>query len=140
MYKTIMLVVEGAPQEAEATDAAEQLARHGSPSSKVHLVARTAPPHVIDAPPVMVSEFVQWRAWLEAHVEEVSARLRSSGIDASSQAVRGSRHLLLDLAKEIRADIVVVGTGGHALMECGLRGCTACFLAKRASCSVLVVR
>jgi nucleotide-binding universal stress UspA family protein len=80
---------------------------------------------------------------LEAKIRAQVDQLREEGIDATFQLVSGAAghtaHLVADVAREARADVIVVGTRGHAPVAGLLLGSVTQRLLHIAPCPVLAV-
>ena len=80
---------------------------------------------------------------LETKIESQVKELRSEGIDASLQLVTGvstqAAHMIADAAREVGADVTVVGTRGHGPVAGVLVGSVTQRLLHVAPCPVLAV-
>lgn len=80
---------------------------------------------------------------LEAKIRAQVDQLREEGIDATFQLVSGAAgntaHLVVDAAREVKADVIVVGTRGHAPVAGLLLGSVTQRLLHISPCPVLAV-
>ena len=77
----------------------------------------------------------------EEHVREATSALSALGSKVRGRAVDGDpREVLVDVAQEEGADLVVVGSRGRTGLARLLLGSVASHVALHAPCSVLVVR
>ena len=80
---------------------------------------------------------------LELKIRGQVAELRGSGINASfrviSSAAAGTAHMVADVAREVGADVIVVGTRGHAPVTGLLLGSVTQRLLHIAPCPVLAI-
>jgi nucleotide-binding universal stress UspA family protein len=80
---------------------------------------------------------------LEAKIHRQVEELRAEGLDASEQVITaagaGSAHVIADAARESGADLIVVGTRGHAPVAGLLVGSVTQRLLHVAPCPVLVI-
>jgi len=142
-FKTILVAIDGSPESAAGLEKAiRQAALEGA--AKLHLVGVLEPPFldVAEAGPLeIVKEYQSQEAYLTHHLERARERLRAAGFETDPELHRGSaKATIVDRAKALGADLIVIGGPCHGLWECGLRGCTACWVVRYAPCSVLVVR
>jgi universal stress protein A len=74
-------------------------------------------------------------------VERIAAELRGAGFAAQSKVRIGDvADTILDQAAEWGADLIVVGSHGHRSIHDFLLGSVAESVARRAECSVAIVR
>ncbi len=144
-FKTILVAIDGSPESAAGLEKAIRLAAFEG-AARLQVVAVLEPPFpligVADAGPLEVAkEYQSQDAYLTHHLERAKERLRAAGFETQPELHRGSaKATIVDRAKAIGADLIVIGGPCHGLWECGLRGCTACWVVRYAPCSVLVVR
>lgn len=130
----------GEPSRPVLQAAAGEVARCGGQVTAVHIVAPVPVMPVMDVPeslPVSTEELVT------SAQGELDRAVRDSGLPATT-AVRvemgspGSR--LLELARELAADLIIVGTHGRSGPKRVLLGSVAEEVLRDAPCNVLVVR
>lgn len=141
-FNKILVAINGSPQSAAGLEKAIQLA--APTTTEIHLVAALEPPLITDAGPVeLVKEYQGLETYLTHHLGKARERLESAGfrMRRPPELCRGSAKAnIVQHAKDLGVDLVVLGGPAHGLWECGLRGCTACWVVKYSPCSVLVVR
>ncbi len=70
----------------------------------------------------------------------ISARMRGNGVDAQAILLKGeAAELILEKAKDLNVDIIMMGSHGHGLLRKILVGSVAEAVLRKASCSVLIV-
>ena len=107
----------------------------------VHIVQ----PIAVSAPPQMAPGYAPELAAqakdAEKLVERMAQKLRDAGFRAEAQVARGEvREGIVDMAKEWRADLIVMGSRGRTGVSRLLLGSVAEFVARHAPCSVEIVR
>jgi nucleotide-binding universal stress UspA family protein len=81
------------------------------------------------------------RTELEAQLAELAAPLESRGLAVERQVVTGrAATVIVDTARELGADLVVLGSRGHGPIATMLLGSVSAEVAERAECSVLIAR
>lgn len=76
-----------------------------------------------------------------AQVEEAKRRLASAGLAVSGRVVRSdARAAIVEVARDERADLVVVGSHGRSGLKRVLLGSVAEYVVTHAPCDVLVVK
>jgi nucleotide-binding universal stress UspA family protein len=74
-------------------------------------------------------------------LERASSQLAQAGASVQPVLRHGSaKEAFVKLTRELGPELVVLGAPRHGLWECGLRGCTACWVTKHVPCTVVVVR
>ena len=118
---------------AEATEVAK---RDGAGIVLVHVVERIAAKG--DMAPLRADE-----PEIKARIEKQAADLRDAGVDADvryeSIVLGGPARSIADVADEIGADLIVVGTRGHSALAGVILGSVTQKLLHLASCPVLCV-
>lgn len=113
------------------------------------LVVQVVEPPVFSAPPQMARGYAPEMAermkqkLQEAadSVKQATESLRKAGFKADSRVVENEvRTGILDAAATWNADVIVLGSHGEKGLKKFLLGSVAEFIARHASCSVLVVR
>jgi nucleotide-binding universal stress UspA family protein len=74
-------------------------------------------------------------------VTETERELAAAGFDATGRIENGDpRLVLVETARSERADLVVVGSHGHARLGRRVMGSVASYVVAHAPCNVMVVR
>lgn len=142
----VLLAVDGSRFSGAAADA---VARHLRPEGTEVLVLQVIEPRVFSVPPQMASgyepeqeEFLKGEfRRAEQCVAESAELLRDAGFNATTRVVEGeTRMVILDVAAEYGADLIVLGSHGRKGLERLLLGSVADAVSRSASCSVWVVR
>lgn len=138
----ILFATDGSEYAAHAAGVLAQL----TPNAPMHLTVLT----VTYVPPNVDSESV--RPWypeyrtqeetrIKAHFEQLNALLhRVEGSITMLQTDGNPTHEILETAKEVDADMIVIGARGHTTLGRVLLGSVSDAVANRAECSVLVIR
>ena len=102
-------------------------------------------PVSVSAPPEMARDFTPeiegQKKQAEALLDKATKKMASAGFHVDSVTAQGdAREVLIDLAQEWHADLIVVGSHGSSGIRRFLLGSVAESLARHAPCSVEVVR
>jgi nucleotide-binding universal stress UspA family protein len=77
----------------------------------------------------------------DALLERAAARLRRPGLEVRTRSVEGrAASVIVDAAKEMEADLVILGARGHGAIERALLGSVSAEVVDQAPCAVLVAR
>lgn len=137
MFKTIVWATDGSEAADRALPYAKALAEGDGRSlvvihSEEHFVGRAS------AYPVRADED-ELKTKIRRQVDEA----RAEGLDATFKAVTGTAphaaHMIADVAREVGADLIIVGTRGHAPVAGLLLGSVTQRLLHIAPCPVLAV-
>lgn len=140
-YKHILLAADFNPDDDDpVVKRAKELAQ--ATNAKLSLI------HVIEYPynygaPYEIPTMVEWQAEVEKAAKEELARL---GKKLSVPADRQHMHMgvprtaILEMAEQIRADLIIVGSHGRHGLQLLLLGSTANGIIHSAKCDVLAVR
>lgn len=145
MFKTIVVGTDGSANAEKAVTAAAQLAQI-LPDARLHIVTAYRPLSVDELAKARAGLPDEFRELLNAH-GGADATLASAQSIAESYDVQVETYevnerpaeALLDLAEELEADLVVVGSRGEGLTGRALHGSVSTKVQHHASCSVLVV-
>ena len=140
MYQCIVVGTDGSDSAGIAVRHALRLAKQTG--GTVHVVTAWQPMPALalsgqmgPATPVPLDD----GAWVQELHRQVKEQGEIAGVDVESHSVEGAAaHVILDVAKEVEADVVVVGNAGMK----GLRGHLASVpntVAHKAECAVLLV-
>ena len=142
----ILLAVDGSDFSQAATQAViSQMRREGAEV----LVLRVVEPRIFFTPPQMAPGFAPEQDEIikedfqraQESVNQASQALRSAGFSVNTHVVEAeARTGILDIAKEWRADLIVLGSHGRKGLQRFLIGSVAEFVARHADCSVEIVR
>lgn len=81
------------------------------------------------------------RADRQALLDEAAARLRSSGLEVRTRLAQGrAATVIVEVAREIGADLVILGARGHGAIEEALLGSVSAEVVDQTHCAVLVAR
>ncbi len=70
----------------------------------------------------------------------LSARMRKEGLEAQALLLKGdAARLILEKARELKADLIVIGSHGHGLLRKMLVGSVTEAVLRKAPCAVLIV-
>ena len=71
----------------------------------------------------------------------ISARMRKAGVEARAMLLKGedAAALILDKARELKVDLIVIGSHGHGLLRKILVGSVTEAVLRKAPCGVLIV-
>jgi nucleotide-binding universal stress UspA family protein len=138
MFKTVVWATDGSESADAAMAYAQSLAaRDGASLVVAHAVEHMLGPRA-GGYPVHVDE-----DQLRTKIERQTAELKEAGIAVSSREVGGpspgAAHMIADIAREVGADVIVVGTRGHTALSGLLLGSVTQRLLHVAPCPVLVV-
>ena len=131
----ILLAVEPPEQSDAAINAVAQ--RPWPPNTIVEVLSVVEPSHVLDVTSLV--EGLQEAA--ESTARSAADQLRSSGLNATARVLCGdAKAAIVDHARELGADFVVVGSRGTTGLARFLLGSVAAAVARFAPCSVEIVR
>ncbi len=140
MYHRMLVGFDGSDSSRNALDEALRLAKHFS-SEVLAVLVQEHLPKIPGAPSETTEEREAIQRYFAKLTEEVEARGAEQGTRVQVRVVAGSApKLLCDVAKEVRADLLVIGASGRSGLWPGLLGSTADKVVDHAPCSVLVVR
>ena len=134
-----MDIVVGFDGSSHARRALERAAALAEPGTRVTVVAaaQLSVPVVHGAPLPGVEGLEERRA----EVEEARRLLRRDGLEADVRAVVGApADVLVEEARRLKADLIVVGARGLNGAERLVMGSVSSKVARTAPCSVLIVR
>jgi nucleotide-binding universal stress UspA family protein len=136
MFKTIVLALDGSDGSKKAIPTAAALAREDG--------ARIVVAHVEQdiagkggGPIVATEDEIQ--AEIRKQAEELSSDGLQADLEVRTITLGGPAHVIADIAEEVNADLIVVGTHGHTAVGGLLLGSVTHRLVHIAPCPVLVV-
>ena len=146
----ILLAIDGSEHSEAAID---EIARQHFPAdSEVRVISVVEPPYF---PATLPEEGVNRSLYVEiekaarerarAAVEKAAAKLRadqeSRQLNVATEVLSGSpKRVILEDAEVFGADLIVVGSHGHGMLERFLLGSVSQAVALHANCSVEIVR
>jgi nucleotide-binding universal stress UspA family protein len=142
MFKVVLWATDGSAAAERAFPAAKSIAE----SHDARLLVTHVREVIGGAPPVVYSLQENMRE----HADEVEAALRRrvedlkrDGVKAefvpTGMAMRGAAHAIAELARDVNADLIIVGTRGHNPLVRLLVGSVTRRLLELAPCPVLAV-
>jgi nucleotide-binding universal stress UspA family protein len=138
MFKTVVWATDGSDNAAAALEVAKTVARDsGGSLTAVHIVEKYAS-HTASGLTLHADE-EQIEADLEGLVKELAGDGITAGLKVVSHVGPQPAHAIADTARELGADLIVVGTRGHAALSGLLLGSVTQRLLHVAPCPVLVV-
>ena len=138
MFKTIVWANDGSEAAENALPLVRELAKEGGATvTIVHVVERVEGIGAVGLPHRADEEEVQ------GHLRKLAEQLTGEGIKASLE-VKGDvgtrpAHAVADVARTMKADLIVIGTRGHTAIGGLLIGSVTTRLLHIAPCPVLVV-
>ena len=141
----VLAAVDASEAAHEVLRAGANFARHirGGELHLVHVVEDLPPPVVLVPPPAGLGvTSTEIMAAAREHVEELAAEARAQfpGRLATHVAAGSAWKQILQVAIDVQADLIVVGTHGRAGVKRLLLGSVAENIVRKASCPVLVAR
>ena len=142
----ILLAIDGSEQSEAAVD---EIARRGFPAdSEVRVIAVVEPPYLgkgLDMSFYGAEAEKAARELARAVVEKAAAKLRaderSREFNITAEVISGSpKDVILEEAEAFGADLIVVGSHGHGMLDRFLLGSVSQAVALHAKCSVEIVR
>ena len=146
----VLLAVDGSDHSAAAID--EIARQHFPPDSRVRVISVVGPPNTLTTYPsdavdmdiyVRLENAARERA--RVAVDKAAAALRareqSRQLNVTTEVLSGSpKRVILEDAEAFGADLIVVGSHGHGMLDRFLLGSVSQAVALHASCSVEIVR
>jgi len=144
MYKSILVAVDGSDDANLAVDAAAELSANFD--AQIHLVhASEQHPLIVGSASVMSfvpeEELLKHGAAILDAAKQRAEAAEAKKLELHNLAEPGSAaQMILELADEIKPDLVVVGSRGHGQLAGLMMGSVSQKLCQLAKCSCLVVR
>ncbi|HXF96333.1 MAG TPA: universal stress protein [Gemmatimonadales bacterium] len=140
MFHRIVVGFDGSDSSRRALEDAVRLAKLTGAEMLVVMVEEHLPKY-----PSAMSETTEEREAIDTYFAELEREAealgRDTGVPLGVRIVAGNApKLLCDVAKEVRADLLVIGASGRSGLWAGVLGTTADKVVDHAPCSVLVVR
>ena len=138
MFKTIVWATDGSEQADKALDYVRKLATEdGASLVVVHAIEAFATSYAAGLP--VYGDEDEIKAKIERQVE----KLRAEGVTVDSTLMRAEgirpAHLIAEVARDVKADVIVVGTRGHTPIGGLMLGSVTQRLLHIAPCPVLAV-
>ncbi len=138
-FKTILLGFDGSEGARRALDRAAALASLGG--GELHLVAVGRLPEYAESRAEVDEAREQAEAYYARHLDEAARLLRQRGLVACQHFAFGKpSEEILRVAREVEADLIVLGTHPHHPLRRRLLGATADKVVDHADCAVLSVK
>ena len=136
MFKTIVVAVDGSETSGRAESMAVDMAKEGG--AKLVLV-NVAEHNIGKGGGDLRADEDDVRAAVRKRAEELSGEGVDAGAEFKDSSLGGPAHAIADVAKEHGADVIVLGTRGHAPVSGLLLGSVAQRLLHITPCPVLCV-
>jgi len=141
-FETIVVPTDFSPAAEKALELAAQLARQAGPA-KLLLVNAYAVPLELEALAIYGAKQVYEELASESdkQLKEILERLRKEGVSAESMGNHGRpEDVIVELARERKADLIVMGTHGRTGLPHVLLGSVAERVIRNAPCPVITVK
>ena len=146
----VLLAVDGSDHSGAAID--EIARQHFPPDSEVRVISVVGPPNALTTYPsdvvdmdvyVRIENAARERARMAVDnaAAALRAREKSRQLDVTTDVLSGSpKRVILEDAEAFGADLIVVGSHGHGMLDRFLLGSVSQAVALHATCSVEIVR
>jgi len=143
--RTILVPTDFSASAAKAQTLAAQLAKHfGAKLVLLHAYHLEIPmmsPVMVGGPVLPPGFYDQIRDSATEQVEELAAKLRTSGLEIDAIAISEPASIaIVDAAERLPADLIVMGTRGNTGVKHVLLGSVAERVLRMAPCPVLTVK
>lgn len=140
MYQRILLAYDGSREgRAALREGAVMAKRLGAQIFLLSVVSESAGVQIGEA--AYAGGVVQASETYKDLFNEAMEGLRSRGMDPQGRLVIGEpTHAIADYAREVKADLVVVGHRKQSMIERWWSGATGAYLMDHVACSVLIAR
>lgn len=139
MFKKILLAYDGSEGGKLALDKAAQIAK--AVAADLHLLAVGRIPEYAETVSEVEEAREQAKAFYSKIVDEAAASLKQAGLSVATHIDYGKPgDVILRLAEDLSADLIVLGTNPHSALRRRVLGATVDKVVDHAHCSVLVVR
>ncbi|MBP7126886.1 universal stress protein [Myxococcota bacterium] len=109
--------------------------------SEMHVLAMGALPEYAETRSEVEEAREQVEHFYKERVKEAAAMLAGKGIAVRMRVEMGKPgDVIIRVAKEVRADLIVLGANPHSVLRRRVVGATADKVVDRAACTVMVVR
>ncbi len=139
MFRRMLVPYDGSENSRRALDVAVDLARKYN--ATVSAVAAVSLPEFAASVDEVDQVKEQGRKFFENSLNEAKESARRAGVSLETEILYGHRsEAILDHAKKIGADLIVIGSRGLSTVERYVLGSVSEVVVHHAHCSVLVVR
>jgi len=142
MFETIVVGTDGSETASKAVRAAAELAKSGN--GRVHIVSAYEPvagARVSRATGPELPDASYSTSEVQAVIDDAGGLVHSMGVEYATYARRGNAaEVILDVAEEQNADVIVVGNRGMKGPKRFLLGSVPNKVSHHAQCSVIIVR
>jgi len=139
MFTKILVGFDGSKTAWDALRHGVQLARENG-AMLCALAVEEPLPHYASAAEEVIAEESQVATYFDQLLASARAEAATAGVALETETVRGhATQALVDYARQIGADLIVVGQHGHTGMLDRMLGSTSDRVVDTAGCSVLVV-
>ena len=140
MFKTVLWATDGSKAAERALAAAESIAQ----TYDARLIVTHVPvPVIVGGPTVVVNAAQQAADAIQANLQRKVEDLKGDGVTAEfaslEMTTHGTAHAIAGFAREVGADLIVVGTSGTSRLVRVLVGSVTRRLLELAPCPVLAV-
>jgi nucleotide-binding universal stress UspA family protein len=139
MFKKILLAYDGSDGSKLALDKAAELAK--AAQAEFHILAVGRIPEYAETVSEVEEATEQATSFYSKVTDEAARTLKQRGLTATSHIEFGKPgDVILRIAEDLKADLVILGTNPHSALRRRFLGATVDKVVDRAHCSVLVVR
>ena len=148
-FTHVLCAVDFSDCSLTAASFAASLAKEaGAALTLVHVIEwpwhESAMPNLAGVPAAQAHAFAEYRSYLETsakeRLDEVAASAAGAGASATSVRFGTPYVELLDVARTVQADLIVLGVRGRRAVDLAFFGSTANHVVRSASCPVLTIR
>ena len=137
-YRTILIAYDSSADATAALHHAASLAGDQHARLVLVTVVPHLPVHPVDAATAVAARDIE-RSFAQALRDAIDALPPDVGID--SRLVHGKpARRILDIAREHRCDLIVMGSHGHGRLHGALIGCTSATVVRESTVPVLLLR
>jgi nucleotide-binding universal stress UspA family protein len=139
MFKKILVAYDGSDGAKLALAKAVEIAK--ASQTEMHLLAVGRIPEYAETVSEVAEEKDQAQRYYTKILDDASTRLKQQGLSAATRLEFGKpADVILRIAEELAAELIVMGTNPHSPITRRFLGATVDKVIDHAHCSVLVVR
>jgi nucleotide-binding universal stress UspA family protein len=139
MFKKILLAYDGSVGSKLALDHAAELAK--AAQAEIHILAVGRIPEYAETVSEVEEAKEQASSFYSKVIDEAARALTQRGLSATSHIDFGKPgDVILRIAEDLKADLVILGTKPHSALRRRFLGATVDKVVDHAHCSVLVIR